>query len=132
MTYDSTIGAELQFIFSRKSKFNHYINAGFNADLGIDGANLFTFNAGIGTSYNLFSMWKKPFSVSLNAGGLYMHEIFKNQVIGNVIENQFSNFSFFGKLGTAYPITKKLQLQLNVMQYGTKGTSLGTSILFSF
>lgn len=132
LTYDTTIGAELQYVFSHKSKFHHFVNTGFATDLGVDGANLFAFNAGIGTRYNLLSIWQKPLSTSLNAGGLYMHERFSNQVIGNVIEVTDTNFSFFVKFGISYPIFKRFDFQLNATQYGTKGTAAGAGILFSF
>jgi hypothetical protein len=130
--YGLLLGAEFQYYFAHKSKFHHFLNTGFHTDLGSEGTNLYIFNAGIGTEYEMFPVFGKPLSVYAHAGGAFIQEKFSNQVIGNVIETSDNSFVFMAELGFSYPISNRFAVQLSASQFGRDGTSAGIGIHYSF
>lgn len=130
--YDTSIGFKGQYFFMHKPNFHHFLNGSFTTDIGTTGANLYAFDLGIGTQYDIIKLWKKPLYLQLSAGGLYWQEKFSTQLIGRTINSSTSKFGFKANLGIGYRLSKKLSLQLNATQFSIKGTSIGLEIQYSF
>lgn len=130
--YDTTLGAEFRYYFSKKSAFNHYFNGGFTTDIGTKGANLYAFDLGIGTQYKLTQLWNKPLFIHGSIGGLYWQEKFSTQFINTTINSSVSEFGFKANLGIGYRFTKRITFLIQGTQFSSKGTSLGIGISYSF
>lgn len=130
--YNTTLGAEFQYYFSKTSAFEHYFNTGFTTDIDTKGTNLFAFDLGIGTQYKLTELWNKPLFIRGSIGGLYWQEKFSTQFINTTVNSSVSEFGFKANLGIGYRFTKRMTFILQGTQFSTKGTSVGIGISYSF
>jgi len=130
--YDTSVGVEGAYFFKHTPKFHHFFNAGFTTEIGRKGTNLYAFDLGIGTQYDIAKLWKKQLYLQLSAGALYLEERFSIQLIERTIDTSVSEFGFKANFGIGYQLTKKLSLQINATQFTSKGTSAGLGIYYTF
>ena len=131
-SYDVLAGLDAKYFIKQGTKFHHFVNAGILSDVGVSEANLFGINLGIGTQYDLLKIKNKPLYLELGVGGLYTSEKFSTQLIDRTVDTTVSEVDFMANFGIGYRWSERINTQLNLTQIGSKGTSIGLGVSYSF
>ncbi len=130
--YNTTVGAEAKYFFKESNKFNHFFIGGFTTDIGVDGANMYAVDLGLGTQYTITQLWNRNLYAKGSIGALYLHEKFSTTLIDQTISSSDSEFGFKASLGFGYAITKRIGVEFRANQYNSLMTTGSFALSFSF
>lgn len=137
-SYETLAGGGIRYDLSDlldtpdSNAWRHHLTASYHTAVDGEGSELNLFSAGIGSSYDVTTVYGKPLFVDYTIGAVYSSETFSSRLIDRTAKTTFSSTDYLLSLGTGMRFTGSISSRLYVSRFGDNGTSAGLSLSVEF